>query len=387
VSRIYDGLHATLNFQLSTDLAKDAANYPTHLLRAASTDGTTTTTTDFPIVSGTQSSTSVTINWSDICARLPGGGNCEAAATATGHNLTITVYYSKGVISGNGPASGDPTIQIPVNIYAPGATDYNVYGLPTSTGVYQFVPYPGDSKIYVEQVQSTGGSFNYGGTFKKLMVFMSPDSLAKANPKDGLDPAELNFEDDGATLSDSIVDGLENGQLYFFRIAIADEANNIVQFFPPYDLSSTSADDQLHCNTSPSADCPYSATPDEVQGLLSKDFNCFIATAAYGSLFGPQLNTFREFRHRILLTRDWGRWFVKQYYHYGPYGARMIIGHPAIRAVVRGALWPVYGYSLLALRFGLVWANVAALLVASLLIALLAKASIWMFRRKAPTSA
>src|SRR6185312_4948338 len=100
--------------------------------------------------------------------------------------------------------------------------------------------------------------------------------------------------------------------------------------------------------------CKFSTVPDQVLGLLTKDFNCFIATAAYGSQMEPKIKTFRDFRYQILLQHDWGIWFVKKYYAYGPYGARFIADKPFVRALVRGVLWPLYGFSLLSLRYGLV---------------------------------
>jgi hypothetical protein len=307
-----------------------------------------------------------------------GNPNCSEVA-AGDRNLTVFVYSDTNE---NDNFDNEPNLQIPVTLINPGDTDYNVFGAANSEGIKTFLPYPGDSKIYVEKLERGSGTYPnmaYGGTAKNLIVYISDESLLKANPVDGLDPAALPISTDGENLEDSVVNALDNGTRYFFRIAVQDEAGNVVQFMPSLDLSSE-PDQIVPCNTSPDTEpntCIYSATPDEVQGLLSKDFNCFIATAAFGTNFGPQLKAFRDFRKYILLPTGWGKWFVKQYYHYGPYAARYILDKPAVRAVARAGLYPFYGFSLLALRYGFAWALSATLAG----LALIVWAAVWSLRK------
>lgn len=79
---------------------------------------------------------------------------------------------------------------------------------------------------------------------------------------------------------------------------------------------------------------------------------CFIATAAYGSLFHPYVSLLREFRDQYLLTSLPGRLFVKFYYHHSPPVADFISTHPVLRPVVRVALLPAVGLGWLLLHFG-----------------------------------
>ncbi|MHB1350493.1 MAG: delta-60 repeat domain-containing protein [Desulfobulbaceae bacterium] len=79
---------------------------------------------------------------------------------------------------------------------------------------------------------------------------------------------------------------------------------------------------------------------------------CFIATAAYGSLFHPYVNLLREFRDQYLQTSLPGRLFVKYYYRHSPPVADFISTHPVLRPVVRTALLPAVGLSWLLLHLG-----------------------------------
>jgi hypothetical protein len=80
--------------------------------------------------------------------------------------------------------------------------------------------------------------------------------------------------------------------------------------------------------------------------------NCFIATAAYGSLMEPHVKILRNFRDEILLNSSLGKGFVKAYYRYSPPIADFISKHDNLRAVVRISLLPIVGISWVALKIG-----------------------------------
>lgn len=67
----------------------------------------------------------------------------------------------------------------------------------------------------------------------------------------------------------------------------------------------------------------------------TKDSSCFIATAAYSTSIHPDLDTFRQFRDRSLLTNSLGRLFVSVYYKIGPQLAQFVNRSLYVKKIVR----------------------------------------------------
>jgi len=82
---------------------------------------------------------------------------------------------------------------------------------------------------------------------------------------------------------------------------------------------------------------------------------CFIATAAYGSVFEKHVTILRKFRDAYLLPTRLGHKFVDAYYSISPPLADFIAGHDSLRAAVRVALLPAVGISYAMLRWGAFW--------------------------------
>ncbi len=91
--------------------------------------------------------------------------------------------------------------------------------------------------------------------------------------------------------------------------------------------------------------------------------NCFIATAAYGSSFQPQVRILRNFRDAYLLTHQPGQWLVDQYYRLSPPLANIIRERDGLRAAVRAVLTPLV-WTVQLTQSTLGWAVLTGLLLA-----------------------
>ncbi len=69
--------------------------------------------------------------------------------------------------------------------------------------------------------------------------------------------------------------------------------------------------------------------------------SCFIATAAYGTPWTPQVRVLRAFRDTYLQTNAPGRWLVAQYYRLSPPLADYIRNRTWLRTLTRAGLTPV----------------------------------------------
>jgi hypothetical protein len=161
------------------------------------------------------------------------------------------------------------------------------------------------------------------------------------------------------------IPGLTNGQTYYVAVSAVAQAALFVAV-TAFDSSKVSqaqlvpgqADEsaytEIKIGASVGTEGPISGVghefPDEFianPNLVNTRQGCFIATAAYGHYSAPQVQALRDFRDRFLLTNRPGRAFVAWYYTYGPVAAEWLNAHPGYKPVVRAALLPAVGFSIL----------------------------------------
>ncbi len=85
------------------------------------------------------------------------------------------------------------------------------------------------------------------------------------------------------------------------------------------------------------------STPGQGSGHSGRDYQCFIATAAYGSPMAEQVRMLRSFRDEYLLSCPLGSKLVSLYYAAGRPAARFIESHPWLKGPVMIILYPVVG--------------------------------------------
>ncbi len=307
------------------------------------------------IIPGNVVTVSVTVNWGDICEKFFGGsaptgdtGGCEDAEPG---QQTIRL----GIDENNDnqfDEQGVTEVQISLATLDIGATTLCVQGDPVNAAC-NFVAYPGDKKVFIEDVR-TDCSFPRVGdsTIESVRVFYEELTDGTTDvPNASSSVKDLAVANSSGTCSTSkvisfannIVDGLQNGETYRFSIGLLDQANNLGGIIDmtstPTDLADTSgcyvADPDFPANC-------HVASPDEVLGLIEKEFDCFITTAAYGSPFRPKVEDFRAFRNRYLHSHWLGRQIIKFYYNTSPPVAEWIRNHPDSKPVVRGILYPLW---------------------------------------------
>ena len=123
----------------------------------------------------------------------------------------------------------------------------------------------------------------------------------------------------------TIVSDLLLGETYFFAVTAYDNAGNESGFSSEVSY------------TVPGGAATASPRSDAGSG----GSGCFVATAAYGSPFCPEVEALRHFRDACLLTNAPGRAFVKFYYEVSPKIADVIRERESLKAMTRFLLGPV----------------------------------------------
>lgn len=315
-------------------------------------------------------------DWTTLCQKF-----------STGNDPTCTTSFSRTLrigVSENGTDFKGTALDVTLKLINP-STALDTLGVceDVNRGICQFTTYPGDKKIYLEDVRSEGNfPSDSNSKFKSFRIIYSTESFAKEslNPREAIDNNQYkdiqilegnsNTEPD---LANNTVDDLSNNTLYFFRGMLIDEANNLTDI----------TDDSVYTgNTDCGSDlsvpaeeflCPLTARPDEVIGLLAEDFNCFISTVAFGSSMAPKVQDFRSFRRKFLLPYSWGRRANLFYYEYGSRASQIVKQSDFLKNLARWGLYPIWLVAKLCLEIGIV----LTLIFSSLLILVLLALGMW----------
>lgn len=286
------------------------------------------------------------ITWGELCNAAGKSSDCSGGSFS--EELDIGLESTSGTTT---------TDSLPFKITARVAatdgsdwfyTDCDTTEVSGNSGFCHFTVFPGDEKIYVNDIvaetsypssPASGISYNRAVFFYEEVAATEADTDAIAR----LSNASTSFSiasNASAKLTDNRIDGLANEKRYCVAMANQDVTGTI-SFFTP--IPGTAG--------SPVTAADICAETSEVVGLLD-DKNCFIATAAFGSIMAPEVQSFRDFRNEYLLTNSLGRAFVKFYYKHSPFYANMIAESELAKGIVRAALWPLLYFARMSVALG-----------------------------------
>ncbi|AHI04852.1 hypothetical protein BDW_01710 [Bdellovibrio bacteriovorus W] len=301
-----------------------------------------------PVLSNDGTLTTI-ITWGELCTALSLGSDCSGGNFST----TVSVGFQTG--SGDSGSRDGITFQALGRVAPNDGSDWfyedcNTAGASGNVGFCHFEAYPGDEKIYADNLVVAPGypAGPAAGIEYTNVVFFYEQQLAgesNAQTVARISNASGSFvvgvnRAASPPVADNRIEGLINNETYCLVMANQD-ASGIISYFTP--VPGTPG--------TPVTDAELCATPSEVIGLLD-DKHCFIATAAFGSQMASEVDTFRAFRNEYLLSHDLGTRFVKAYYQFGPPVAEFISQSEGLRAMARGVLWPLLILVQLILRFG-----------------------------------
>lgn len=306
-----------------------------------------------PVI-GADGSVTAQITWGEICSVLKTSTTTACDEDSINGELTVGLK--------NSSASDTMTISIRVrNMRGKGTTVYQDCPPDTTAGsnfgLCHFNVERGDEKLYADNTiltenypASTVSGIDYAGVVFYYAEFTGTSDDDTIRSINNTTPSSfISVNTTTKKLSDNRITGLKNGTRYCVLAGNQDTTGIITNFTPIPGSTGTSpaAADLCH-------------TPTKVVGLLD-DKNCFIATAAFGSSLAPEVESFRQFRNRFLLSHPAGKAFVKFYYKHSPYYANLIAESEVAKTLVRGALWPLLILSRLSLAWG-VWTVLSGLL-------------------------
>ncbi|MEM7647523.1 MAG: CFI-box-CTERM domain-containing protein, partial [Pseudomonadota bacterium] len=246
-----------------------------------------------------------------------------------------------------------------------GSAENNLCTDTGSAGVCNFVAYPGDKKVFIENVRGDCSfpQFN-DATIEAVRVFYQVDPATNGFPTISTGTfADFDISESNQScvssaevlgLADNEIGNLENGQSYGFAIGMVDQTDNVgyVTNMAGFGVS-TDPLDPASCFDTSGAEFPQNchvAQPAEVIGLFSEDLDCFVTTAAYGSPFQEKVQTFRSFRDAFLRPSRIGRFVMSFYYRFSPPLANYIHRNDHLKPYARIVLWPLWFFAFISLK-------------------------------------
>lgn len=356
---IYPTLKVTISFTVTKALASapvklvvESASVPGQFNDIAGVTGATVVT-----AAGADQSFSLQTTWGNICTAMgaPLQSDCSLLPVAPATTL-VTFAATKGLgVHLDGDANGFDADErsvksVKLHIIPPGlAAALNVQSqsycasqadTANHAGICNLSFLPGDQKVYIDQKVYQSADTTSGLDWDSVVLFpiqvsaVTEPTVFSTFTNGKVAPVIKAIVAADGSLPDSLVGGsLKNYQRYCFVYGNKNQAQNIYRFV----------------TTSVVGGC---TTPSEVVGLLN-DNHCFISTAAFGSEMAPEVSVFRQFRNEFLINNYLGRKLVKSYYFLSPPLANVISRSELLKSITRTFLYPLLGFSYVALHYGI----------------------------------
>ena len=310
----------------------------------------------------------IEIKWSSLCQAITNDSSC--ATSFSGYTLSVGIDNSDGTLKEK--VDFNLVLRSVSTLAATSATVTNCPAGSTpadpTQGICDYSVTAGDEKVYIFDYAASSYDLTTSETnvkYNRIAMFYQKGVANAQNIPNNADSVILALkinQSNPPSVADNRIRSLENDVIYCFALASVDQTGNIT-YFPDQTILGNAT--------------KVCATPSQVVGLLD-DKSCFITTATYGSQMAPEVQTFREFRNKYLLTTAVGKSFVKAYYKFGPEAAEWISHSEALKTLSLLGLWPILMFVKLSLFLGIV----PAVLLALLGTALMATLTAWALRHR-----
>ncbi len=302
--------------------------------------------------------------WGDLCASMSKlDAQCDPETPSS--DLSDTADFTFGVEDGSETTDSLALKAYLINTQVnPNSDNSNTDFL--NAGIVDFTAFMGDKKVYFPSVNVPvplelfpEDRLPSGGSIVGIVAFYNQTSIETVNSASSsqllsFDNGDYPKDSDDAApdLDPGFIEGFANETPVFTRVALQDEAGNILGITPTSTSPCAAGNESSDPLSEIISNCQYSTVPLEVAGLLSEDVNCFIATATFGSSMDSTVKDFRAFRSQVLLKTKWGKWFVKKYYKWGSYASHFIVESPTLKKLSRIALQPAWLFAVVSLKIG-----------------------------------
>ena len=323
----------------------------------------------------------VEVTWNDICNAIdPSQRFCETYNNNQNFDETMTFYVgingeNEGNANDNELNTNDDRLQIQIKVQNTMENVVNRCPDPNTedqfaggNGICDFNIFPGDSKIYLQNIQVHNDFPNStnGIHFENVLLFLEPtqngscDNARSITNSSPFSKQAIETDDETHNLRNNTFEkfvygnnneySIKNDTEYIFKVAVEDQAGNI-GLFTPDNLCKDGDIRNSHVQV-----------PSRVYGALPENLKCFIATATYGSVFEKHVTLLRLFRDKILSQTQWGRQFTQFYYKISPPLAQLIHNSEILKTLFKFLLAPILIFAWLSLKIGIVQAACCLLL-------------------------